>query len=244
MVPFDALSITHAVERLVNAALVGVALPVRLSNSYVVSLASSDSKYRELLNGPGLNFADGAPVAYLMNRWSGKQASVGRVRGPSLFVESLKAGVDVELRHFFLGSSEEALRKMVSRAQAEIPGIIVSGAYSPPFGPLNESFYSDSKRLVKDAGAQIVWVGLGSPKQDYACKELAFLLDAPCVGVGAAFDFYAGTVREAPEWVQRVGLEWLFRLLSEPRRLWRRYLFGNIIFLISAFKGKYFSSRR
>ena len=230
-VPFDVLSLPDAVERILNSISPGSGVSVRLSNAYVVAMAASDEGYAALLNGPGVNFADGAPVAYLVNRWSRRRGSVGRVRGPSLFVECLGAGIDRGVRHFFLGASEETLRRMIRRAENEIPGIVISGSFSPPFGPLDSDFYLDACRRIEEANAQVVWVGLGSPKQDYATKELAALLDTPCIGVGAAFDFYAGTVAEAPRWVQRLGFEWAYRFLSEPRRLWRRYTIGNCQFL-------------
>ncbi|QCB49912.1 glycosyltransferase [Rhodococcus sp. PAMC28707] len=235
-VAFDQFNMESAANLVKELAIAKVGVAIRLSNAYCVAMAASDPEYCALLNGPGINLADGSPVAWLLKRVSINPAAVGRVRGPSLFVKILDEGRAVGLRHYFLGSTEDNLQRIETRSTIELPGISIAGSYSPPFGPLNQAFYDTCVSKVRKSGANILWVGLGSPKQDYACAILAYELGIPCLGVGAAFDFYAGTVREAPVFLQRYGLEWIYRLASEPRRLWRRYVFGNVQFGISVLR--------
>jgi N-acetylglucosaminyldiphosphoundecaprenol N-acetyl-beta-D-mannosaminyltransferase len=203
---------------------------IRLSNAWCVVLADRDSSYAALLNSSGSTYPDGAPVAAVMRRVPGA-ASAGRVRGPSLFVNTLDRGREHEIGHYFVGSTPHALDLLVSNARQRFPGLIVSGAWSPPFGPVTDELLSEMHTRIAEMAPDVVWVGMGSPKQDYVADNIARLTGIPTIGVGAAFDFVAGTVREAPRWMQRAGLEWAFRLASEPKRLWRRYLLGNAQFI-------------
>lgn len=120
----------------------------------------------------------------------------------------------------------------------------MAGNFAPPFSDLNQSFVELCRDAVLGSGANIVWVGLGTPKQDFLASALAGLVGVPCIGVGAAFDFVAGTVQEAPPWIQRSGLEWLFRLTQDPRRLWRRYVFGNLQFVGAVLRRNVFGFRK
>lgn len=233
-VPFDVSTIQGAVDRIMLAAENREGIPVRLSNAYCVALASKDSEYERLLGGHGLNFPDGAPVAWVMKARNRSNIPVSRVRGPSFFFESIARSHNTQIRHFFLGTTDETLSSLVRTLKSEYPELNVAGTYAPPFAPLSESFIQDCYERIKESRADIVWVGLGTPKQDFVAAQLAARLDVPCAGVGAAFDFAAGTVREAPAWIQRSGTEWLYRLMSEPKRLWKRYLFGNARFIYSA----------
>jgi N-acetylglucosaminyldiphosphoundecaprenol N-acetyl-beta-D-mannosaminyltransferase len=120
----------------------------------------------------------------------------------------------------------------MARLQARFPGLVVAGGYSPPFRPLTPEEDAEVIRRINAARPDIVWVGLSTPKQERWMAEHRDRVDAPVfIGVGAAFDFHAGLKRQAPRWMQRTGLEWLFRLLAEPRRLWRRYLRNNPLFV-------------
>jgi N-acetylglucosaminyldiphosphoundecaprenol N-acetyl-beta-D-mannosaminyltransferase len=116
------------------------------------------------------------------------------------------------------------------------PGIEIVGTYSPPFRALSDEEFADQDRMITESGAEIVWVGLGTPKQDVECKRMAASIPVTAVAVGAAFDFTAGTLETAPAWMRKAGIEWLHRLSSEPKRLWKRYLFGNTRFLYSAIR--------
>lgn len=202
---------------------------VRLANAYSVVLADDDGTYADVLNGTGATYADGAPIEWIMKHR--RVAGAGRVRGPSLFKECLRRGQTQGVRHFFLGTTEETLAALVAQVSHEFPAAKIAGQWAPPFGPVDADFIAAAQQRIGDTDPHIIWVGLGTPKQDFAALQLAEATGALCVGVGAAFDFVAGTKAEGPEWMQRAGVEWLFRLASEPRRLAHRYIVGNARFL-------------
>ena len=158
----------------------------------------------------------------------------GRVRGPSLFNSVLDQGRRVNLRHFLLGTTSETLAELTSKIGSLYPGAVVAGSYAPKFGPVDKDFIDSCRGEILKSNADIVWVALGTPKQDFAAHELAKEIQLTFLGVGAAFDFLAGTTREAPSWMQRSGTEWIYRFASEPKRLWRRYLIGNMQFMRAA----------
>lgn len=233
-VAFHVSTPPEAVDRVIHAAQHAEAISVRLSNAYCVALASKDPSYEELLNSPGLTFPDGTPVVWFMKKRAEPEQHPSCVRGPSLFRNTIDVGRRHSLRHFFLGTTDETLAALTARLTHEFPGLIVSGAYSPPFAPLNDKFYADCIARIAETDAQIIWVALGTPKQDYVAETISKMLGKPCIAVGAAFDFAAGTASEAPRWIQNTGMEWIYRLATEPKRLWKRYLFGNSRFLRSA----------
>jgi len=137
-------------------------------------------------------------------------------------------GQDRGYRHYFYGGTEAALEKLVMALKQTYPKINIVGQYSPPFRPLNPEELKQVIDNINKSQADILWVGLGSPKQDFWIKENRDKLNVSVmVGVGAAFDFLSGANKQAPRWMQKTGLEWLFRLACEPKRLWRRYIIGN-----------------
>ncbi|QGP87139.1 WecB/TagA/CpsF family glycosyltransferase [Gordonia sp. 135] len=187
----------------------------------------------EILKESGWNFADGVPVAWLGRRKSGLHG-FGCTRGPSTFVQTLHDSVDVAcVSHFFIGSSDESLKEMLRVIERDFPGVRVAGAFSPPFGPVSESLIDECEQRIKSSGASLVWVALGTPKQDFFTDVLSRRVNLPCAGVGAAFDFLSGSVKEAPSFLRGTGVEWLYRLAAEPQRLWRRYTFGTARFLFA-----------
>jgi N-acetylglucosaminyldiphosphoundecaprenol N-acetyl-beta-D-mannosaminyltransferase len=231
--PFEVTNLHTAVDDVIALAEsdAGAGTAVRLSNAYCVALASNDPAYRDVIVGEGLTFPDGAPVSWLLRIKTRKPWKTRRVRGPSLFVETLDRGRSCGLRHFMLGGTEDTLTRLTEEVGRRYPGVQIVGTYSPPYGPLDAAFYKECCARITTAKPDVVWVGLGTPKQDFACSELARQLPSVFVGVGAAFDFVAGSVKEAPKWIQNSGMEWAYRLCSEPSRLWRRYLFGNARFI-------------
>ncbi|WP_062071310.1 WecB/TagA/CpsF family glycosyltransferase [Demequina sediminicola] len=229
-VPFDVRTQDGAVAEILQCAQDRSPVPIRFANAWCVVLADEDAEYAALLNTPGLNFPDGRPVAKEMRK-APDAGKAEQVRGPSVFPDALGDGRALGIRHYFLGSTPEVIERLTAKVAERFPGAVIVGSYAPPFGPLDEAFYADCVPRIEASDADIVWVGMGTPKQDFAAAELAERTQRPCAGVGAAFDFLAGTTREAPRWMRSIGLEWLFRLLSEPRRLWRRYLIGNAKFL-------------
>lgn len=223
------------VDRVLDNRLAPRPSAIRLANAYCVALAQDDPAYREVLAGAGVNFPDGAPVAWFMRRRP-ESPDAGRVRGPSYFLRTIEHGIESGVRHYFLGATEHTLTRMTANLTARFPGIQIAGTHAPPFAPAHELLSADLVNDVRRSEADIVWVGLGTPKQDFVALRLTDLAQVPCAGVGAAFDFVAGTVKEAPGWIQSSGMEWAYRLAAEPRRLWRRYLVGNVRFLGAALR--------
>lgn len=230
--PLAATSLDAAVRDFIRDAPSGSPRPIRFVNAYSVSLAAADPAYREVLLGRGTNYPDGLPVGMLVRAKSRGGAAVGQVRGPSFFPLVLDRGRTVGLRHYLLGGSPASLAALDAAIARRYPGAIVAGSWSPPFGQVPSELLNGAVDRVRRAAPDVVWVALGTPKQDFFAAELSHAADVTTVGIGAAFDFLGGSVREAPEAVRRIGLEWLFRLLTEPRRLWRRYLVGNTRFLV------------
>jgi len=241
-IPFEIATLDEASSWLIDSLASGSpsrGIPIRLSNAYCVALAQSHREYRSVFTGEGMTFADGAPVAWFQRRFlrgSVYSNKAGRVRGPSFFTTVLDRGQQQNLRHFFLGSTNETLDLLEAELKSRYPAIRVSGKLAPPFGPVDEKFIQQALRAIELSDAQIVWIGMGTPKQDHAATELAQRASKIFVGVGAAFDFVAGTVPEAHPLIQRSGFEWLYRLAKEPRRLGKRYLLGNTQFLLAVFK--------
>lgn len=200
---------------------------VHLCNAYTLTLASKDTDYVAALQHRAYNLPDGVPVGWF-GHWQTKLPNPGPVRGPTLMRQML---LEPGLRHFFLGGDDVVLPRLEAAARALNPEVHVVGSLAPPFAALDKDRLAAWGQQIRDSGADVVWVGLGTPKQDYAIAHLVDHVDAVLIGVGAAFDFLAGLKREAPERLRGTGFEWVHRLASEPRRLWRRYLIGNAQFL-------------
>lgn len=164
---------------------------------------------------------DGGPVA-LVGKLRGY--AVKRTCGPDLLEEVCKRSANLGVKHFFYGGKEGVADKLASVLVQRYPGLNVVGTFCPPFHVVSDGERNDILDMIRRSDADIVWVGLSSPKQDVWMFENYSALQVTLIGVGAAFDFHAGEVKRAPYWMQRFMLEWLFRLLSEPKRLWRRYL--------------------
>jgi N-acetylglucosaminyldiphosphoundecaprenol N-acetyl-beta-D-mannosaminyltransferase len=231
-VPVAQFELQPAVRAVVRRLMTPGAEPVayRFVNSYSIALSTKNPQYRTLLNAPsGVNFADGRPLARVSARLSG--GVFPHVRGPSFFMMVLDEGRSLGMRHFFLGGSPQLLSQLQLEATLCYPGLVIAGTFSPPFRPMTAAEKRDQDELIRQAEPHIVWVGLGTPKQDFEAQRIVAALGVSAAGVGAAFDFLAGTKPEAPAWMRRRGFEWVFRLATEPRRLWRRYLFGNPVFL-------------
>ena len=206
---------------------------VHLCNAYTLSLALKDPAYRDALNASDLNLADGQPVAFVGRRL-GHRHMRSSVRGPSLMQDLLEGGQETGLRHYFYGSTTEVCEQLDRVIARKFAAAKVVGIEAPPFRTLSEAEVDSLVERIHDAKPDIVWVGLGTPRQDIFVHDFRERLGTTLVAIGAGFDYLAGTKRMAPASLQRVGLEWAFRLVSEPRRLWRRYLVGNAVFLRGA----------
>ncbi|MCZ6744778.1 MAG: WecB/TagA/CpsF family glycosyltransferase [Alphaproteobacteria bacterium] len=188
-----------------------------------VVACQKDERLRRIHNQAGMVTPDGMPLVWISRRRGFK--NVGRVCGPDLLPAVIGDVQDEGCRHFFYGGDTGVADKLVANLRMRFPGLKVVGTLSPPFRPLTDEEDREVIRQINDSGADIVWVGLSTPKQEFWMADHRKHLSAPVlIGIGAAFDFLAGVKPHAPRWVQRAGLEWSFRLLTEPGRLWRRYL--------------------
>jgi N-acetylglucosaminyldiphosphoundecaprenol N-acetyl-beta-D-mannosaminyltransferase len=191
-----------------------------------------DPDLKRVHNSAGLVTPDGMPLVYI-NRAAG-HPDCGRVYGPDLMLAICRASLTYGYRHFFFGATANTLDRLTARLRAIYPEIQIAGTYAPPFRPLPELESAEVLARINESAPDVVWIGLSTPKQERWMADCRPYLEAPVlIGVGAAFDFHAGTVRQAPAWLQPLCLEWLFRLLTEPRRLWKRYLVNNPSFIIS-----------
>lgn len=191
---------------------------------------------------------DGQPLVWALRLLGHRRAT--RIYGPGLMERWCERAAHTRTPTYLYGGKDDAARSLLERRLLErFPGLQIVGGCSPPFRPVGVPPLTPAERdqVIEDidaSGAQVVWVGTGQPRQELWMAEMRPLLRAPVlVGVGAAFDFHAGLVAQAPAWMGRNGLEWLYRLSREPRRLWRRYLFGNPRF-IAAFAVQYMKYRR
>jgi N-acetylglucosaminyldiphosphoundecaprenol N-acetyl-beta-D-mannosaminyltransferase len=201
-----------------------------LANVHVVVASRRNPELRAALESAWSVFPDGWPVAWLRRRLGGKSAQ--RVAGPDLMPLVVDRGREAGLRHFLYGSSDAVLDRVEANLHARFPGVRIVGRIAPPFGETTDAQYV---REIVVADPHVVWCGLGAPKQElWMHRHGQELHPAVVLGVGAAFDFVAGTKRRAPVVLQRAGLEWLHRLVSEPGRLWKRYAVGNARFVAFA----------
>jgi N-acetylglucosaminyldiphosphoundecaprenol N-acetyl-beta-D-mannosaminyltransferase len=196
---------------------------------HVVETAHRDGRVACALSEAGMVLPDGQPIVWAMRLLAGEQTD--RITGSDIFAELCRRSQLLSHRHFFVGGTRETLAKLRQSLAAAYPNLNVVGMVSPPFRPLSRE---EQKALVTEINAaspDVVWVGLGAPKQELWMHEVRNSLYAPLlIGIGAAFDFVSGSKHRAPRWMQRSGLEWLHRLVREPRRLWRRYLTTNLTF--------------
>lgn len=189
-----------------------------------------DEGLRRIHNEAGLVTPDGMPLVWL-SRLHG-HGHVERVYGPDLMLALCEHSLSRGYGHYFYGGGEGVSELLADNLRRLFPGLRVVGGYSPPFRPLSDAEDERVVEAINEADPEIVWVGLSTPKQERWMTEHVGRLTAPVlIGVGAAFDFHSGLKRQAPRWMQRSGLEWLFRLATEPRRLWRRYLVNNPLFV-------------
>ena len=192
--------------------------------------ARSDMDFRKILNGSLLTTPDGMPMV-----WIGRIRGLShmrRVYGPDFMIEMCRYSVARGYRHFLYGGGQGVAEQLAVELMKRCPGLQVVGTYTPPFRPLNPSEEADLVATVAEAKPDVFWVGLSTPKQERFMARYLNKLDVKLmVGVGAAFDIHTGTIKDAPQFLKKMGLQWLHRLAQEPRRLWRRYLINNPKFI-------------
>jgi N-acetylglucosaminyldiphosphoundecaprenol N-acetyl-beta-D-mannosaminyltransferase len=243
---FSVVPLSRAIDLVIRLAS-GPSSPgtaVHFANAYNIALADADPTYRALVDRGDLVFSDGTPVVWAGRRLHPEVADQWtRVYGPDVMVGVLDrcerdldgpaTNADCAPRHYLLGGTPEVLASLRQVIGERWPAVQIVGADSPPFRAPTPEDLAERDRRIQESGATCVWVGLGTPKQDYEVRRLADALPVTALAVGAAFDFIAGTTKQAPVWMQRGGLEWCYRLAQEPRRLARRYLWGNPRFVYS-----------
>ncbi len=214
---------------------------VCICNVHAVVTAGQDAQFGHIVREADMATPDGAPVAWMLRRlgFSGQQ----RINGPDLMWRYCERAAERGESVFLYGGSSETLSILQIRLVEAFPSLQIAGAWSPPFRALTEEEDEVDVARINASGAGTVWVSLGCPKQEKWMAAHRGRINAVMVGVGAAFDYHAGTIRRAPLWMQQNGLEWLYRLLSEPRRLWKRYLVTNTLFLMLATRQLFFRRR-
>ncbi|MFN0158303.1 MAG: WecB/TagA/CpsF family glycosyltransferase [Bacteroidota bacterium] len=204
---------------------------VCVSGVHGVIEAEHDESFRSILNNADLNVPDGVPIV-----WIGKLCGfdkIGRVFGPDLMLEVCKESAMSGCSHFFYGGNEGVAAELAGRMERCYPGMKIAGTYCPPFRELSETEQSALVDIINKTSPDILWVGLSTPKQERWISQMKGKLKVGVMlGVGAAFDYNTGRLQRAPGWMQVAGLEWLYRLIQEPRRLYLRYLINNPKFLV------------
>jgi N-acetylglucosaminyldiphosphoundecaprenol N-acetyl-beta-D-mannosaminyltransferase len=226
----SAINMDTALEVIDRWITAGVHQYVCVTGVHGVMESQRDETLREIHNAAGLVTPDGMPLVWLtrLNGWR----NTSRVYGPDLMLDLCERSLATGYRHFFYGGNEGVPERLAERLQRRFPGLIVAGTYSPPFRQLTPAEDEEIVRRINETKPDIVWVGLSTPKQEHwMAQHLNRISASVLIGVGAAFDFHAGLKRQAPKWMQHSGLEWSFRLMSEPRRLWKRYLVNNPAFI-------------
>lgn len=230
--PIDAMNWQQVLTRLSDWAANKESRYICICNAHSVVSARQDQAFSNVIHNADMATPDGAPVAWLMRRL--KLTTQERINGPDLM---WRYCAEAELRDesiYLYGGMPQTLETLKIRLMAQFPRLKISGAYSPPYRKLSDEEDEAVVSTINASGAGTVWVSLGCPKQELWMAEHRGRINAVMIGVGAAFDYHAGTIKRAPLWMQRNGLEWLYRLCSEPRRLWKRYLLTNTLFIIYA----------
>ena len=201
-----------------------------VNNVHTVTEGLKDPEFREIVNNSFLALPDGKPLS-VIGKWKGIKR-VERIFGPAFFEKTLEWGVEENLKHFFFGSSDSTLQKLKKNIENKFPGIKIAGAVSPPFREFsveeNEQFIQD----IINSKPDVIWVSLGAPKQEkWIYSTFRRLNKGLMIGIGAGFDYLAENLKNAPGWMKDLSLEWIYRLIQEPGRLWKRYLISNSKFI-------------
>lgn len=225
----DALSWDEAVTRIVKWGAARESRYVCICNVHSVVTTTRDIEFKIAVNNADMSTPDGAPIAWALRRLG--HPAQERINGPDLMMRYLKEAQRAGQVVFFYGSTEQTLVKLRIALSKQFPRLRIGGTYSPPFRPLSREEDEEVVDMINQSGANVVFVGLGCPKQEKWMADHRGRINAVMVGVGAAFDYHAGVIKRAPVWWQQHGLEWLYRLGSEPKRLFMRYMVTNTLFV-------------
>ena len=200
-----------------------------VSNVHTTVTAWEEEDYREVQNGGIMAIPDGVPLVLVSRRRGYTQ--IARTDGPGYMLKVLERSAEKGYRHYFYGSTQETLDKMRQVLEKDYPGVQIAGMYSPPFRPLTEEEDRAVVQMINEANVDFVWIGLGAPKQERFMAAHQGQLHGLMVGIGAGFDYLAGNIKRAPQWMQDHSLEWFYRMLQDPKRLFWRYVRTNVIFI-------------
>lgn len=203
-------------------------------NVHSLVTGRSDPAFRKAVLDADTAAPDGMPVAWLMRRRGVLMQE--RIDGPGLMWRYAEQAALDGTPIYLYGSTETTLRKLMERLRYSFPGLVIAGHYAPPFRALEAHEEQSVVDGIVESRARVVFIGLGCPRQELWMAKISPQIPAVLLGVGAAFDYHAGTLKRAPVWMQKIGLEWLYRLMAEPRRLWRRYLVTNALFIAYALR--------
>lgn len=203
-----------------------------VSNVHTTVMSYDNADYCTVQNGGIMAIPDGGPLSSVGRKRG--FSKMERTTGPDYLKEVLSISAQEGYRHYFYGSTEETLNRLQLVLKEEYPEVEVAGMYSPPFRALTDEEDREIVKLINMSNADFVWVGLGAPKQEYWMAEHQGKINGFMVGVGAAFDYLAGNIERAPMWMQKCNLEWLYRLMQEPKRLFKRYFYTNTKFIWNA----------
>ena len=231
----NAVDYEFAVAQITNAAKNKAACSVSALAVHGVMTGFLDRVHARRLNGLDLVVPDGQPVRWALS-WLHSQKLPDRVYGPNLTLKVAESLTKERLSIYLYGSQTETLKKFAHNLAQMYPGLQIAGMESSKFRRLTDAERLELVQRIKDSGASAVFLGLGCPRQETWAYEYRNLLNIPILAVGAAFDFHAGTLPQAPKWMQDAGLEWLFRLTQEPKRLWQRYAVLNPLYLWHIFQ--------
>lgn len=204
---------------------------VVLCNVHSVVTALLEDDHRNSLNGADMVAPDGMPVTWVLRKLG--FTSQQRINGPDLMWKYCEEAEKTDQKIFFYGSTNAVLTSLESRLKAAFPELHIAGMYAPSFRELTATEDAEIIERVNLSGANVVFIGLGCPRQERWMLQHRGKINAVMLGVGAAFDYHAGTIKRSPKWMQNLGFEWLYRLASDPKRLWKRYLITNSIFIFA-----------
>jgi N-acetylglucosaminyldiphosphoundecaprenol N-acetyl-beta-D-mannosaminyltransferase len=232
--PLACTTYAGAVEWIKARAVEHGTFALEAANTHVAALSRSDAAFGQAMSRFDLIVPDGMPLVWSLNtKLPDGEKLTDRVYGPTLMLETLRGTQgQPEFRHFFLGGKESTLEKLHARFAEEFPETVIAGSHSPPFGEWTEAEFDKICQKIKDSGANLIWVCFGCPKQElWIARHKERLPPGVYFGIGAAFAFHAGEVSQAPAILQRIGMEWAYRIAAEPRRLFKRYFTYNSLFL-------------
>lgn len=203
-----------------------------VSNVHTTVMSYENHAYRDVQNGAYLAIPDGKPLSIVCRKRGFREAD--RTTGPDLMQEIFEISVKEGYRHYFYGATDETLGLLKEKLQQKYTGIQIAGMYAPPFRPLTEEEDKEITQKINSVNADFVWVGIGAPKQEEFMAKHQDKIKGLMIGVGAGFDYHAGNIKRAPLWMQKLSLEWLYRLLQDPKRLFKRYMKTNLKFIWNA----------